>query len=92
MGSSEFPLGETHRVQHPSTATATLYNNVGMTLQDKGDLDGAVKCLGKSLAVQEATSGEHHPDAATVYNNIEGCRHLGSCVSKNVEDVLKTKI
>ena len=50
--------------------TATSYNNIGLVLEAKDDLDEALEHYRKGMVIQEATLGEHHSDAATAYNNI----------------------
>jgi len=53
---------------HPRVAT-TL-NNIGNVLQDKGDLDGALKCYREAERIDRAAFGDDHPNIAIRANNI----------------------
>ena len=45
-------------------------NNLGLVLQDMGDLAGAKEHLERALGIDEAVYGKDHPDVATDVNNL----------------------
>jgi len=54
--------------EHPDVAI--WINNIGMVLQDMGDLQGAREYLERALGIDEKTYGKEHPDVAIDVNNI----------------------
>ncbi len=49
---------------------ASLGNLLGLVLQDKGDLEGALSYTLRALAIDEQVFGPHHPKVAIDANNI----------------------
>jgi tetratricopeptide (TPR) repeat protein len=49
---------------------ASLANLLGLTIQDKGDLDGALTYARRALKIEEKVHGPEHPDVAAATNNI----------------------
>jgi tetratricopeptide (TPR) repeat protein len=54
--------------EHPDTAMSL--NNLGLLLQDQGDLAGARPLLERALAIKEKMLGPEHPDTALSLNNL----------------------
>ena len=46
------------------------HNQIGLVLQEKGDLDGALKCYREAERIARAGYGDNHPDVAVDVNNI----------------------
>ena len=51
---------------------AIAHNNLGMVLQDLGDLGGARAAYERALAIDEAAYGREHPQVAIDGNNLGG--------------------
>ncbi len=49
---------------------ASLANLLGLVLQDKGDLEGALSYTQRALAIDEEVFGPHHPNVAIRASNI----------------------
>jgi Tfp pilus assembly protein PilF len=63
-------LHVTTRAELDGRQHVALLNNLGMLLQDLGDMSGARPHLEQSLAIVERMFGQSHPDTATALNNV----------------------
>ncbi|MHC1574770.1 MAG: tetratricopeptide repeat protein [Candidatus Methanogasteraceae archaeon] len=60
---------EAYGSDHPSVAG--VVNNLGLILQDLGDLEAAKECVERALAIFQMFLGEDHPSTVTVRSNLE---------------------
>jgi hypothetical protein len=49
-------------------------NNIGQILQDKGDLEGALKYTQRALTIFEKVYGPDNPSTKVVARNLEGIK------------------
>jgi len=64
-------IGEaTYRPDHPEVAV--WVNNLGLVLQDMGDMAGAKDNYKRALEIDEAIYGPNHPNVAAMVNNLAG--------------------
>lgn len=56
--------------EHPDTASATSYNNIGCVYDNQGDYERALDYYFKALEIKEKVLGKEHPDTAGLYGNM----------------------
>jgi hypothetical protein len=57
-------------------------NNIGLILLNKGDLDGALRCTERALAISEGVHGADHPNTRKSRGNLLRIRQLIALIKK----------
>ena len=72
-------LNKEYGPNHPNIASCV--NNMGLVLQDMGDLQGAKEFYEQALRIDKKEYGPNHPNMATLLNNL-------GLVLQKMEDLL----